>query len=293
MSEQYDFECLNDFLANVSGVKKFSYIYQRATRILEEFSKSEISEMAFELEELLTDEIDSRLEREISDMAESIIKHRSWELHYAPPDATYDDVIALLKNWPDVKHDSNPAPTVDDFDDIDVLLDIRDEFGGNVEIAKKFAVLSLMKLNDAASFMLKESPEQRPVFIYPGKGSIPVGFADAAFDAMAAIGYAEQFLSDHQFIQKYEMRFAAFQKEARLAATKENASKGGRIRNEPYEAARLYVSGEWENNCVHYKYNKTAFARDYAKLVAQKFVNAKKQPLIVTEQTICRKWIKD
>lgn len=285
MSEQYDFECLNDFLANVSGVKKFSYIYQRATRILEEFSKSEISEMAFELEELLTDEIDSRLEREISDMAESIIKHRSWELYYAPPDATYDDVIALLKNWPDVKHDSNPAPKVDDFDDIDVLLDMRDEFGSNVEIAKKFALLSLMKLDSAAFWMSEERSIQRPVFIYPQKGSIPVGFADSAIDAMAAIGYAERFLSDDKQNKRHEISFAVFQKEARMAAAKENASKGGKVRSKPYELARAFIRDEWEKNGQHYN-GKSDFARCYVSLVAEKILDNDDKPLNVVPTTI-------
>lgn len=77
-------------------------------------------------------------------------------------------------------------------------------------------------------------------------------------------------------------------KAARSIQAKENAKKGHARTNE----ARAFVWEKWVAEKNDYDGNKTAFARDYVRIVANTFKTTSGAPLIITTKTICETWLK-
>lgn len=72
----------------------------------------------------------------------------------------------------------------------------------------------------------------------------------------------------------------------------EMGRRGADALHETRRRARDWVLKEWLVKAPGYEGNKSAFARDYARLVPQHFVDSQDQPVKVTEKTIRDEWLK-
>jgi hypothetical protein len=71
------------------------------------------------------------------------------------------------------------------------------------------------------------------------------------------------------------------------------AQLSAKRRYEPYRQAEAFARHDWVSLAGSYGNNKSAFARDYSRLIAQKFSTARGDPLKVTEKTIREVWLRD
>lgn len=85
--------------------------------------------------------------------------------------------------------------------------------------------------------------------------------------------------------------FAAFDTAKRMALSENAATLAGR-KHAPMNRAREWVAAEWRKHAGDYDGNKSAFARDYSRLVAQRFTTAKGDPLTVTDKQIRDVWLR-
>lgn len=71
------------------------------------------------------------------------------------------------------------------------------------------------------------------------------------------------------------------------------AVTNAQTRHEPSKKAKTFVQSEWKKHRSAYENNKSAFARDYVSIVANKFQNTKGEPLKITEKQMREVWLKD
>ena len=297
MSSNY-FENLDLFLNQhrVIGFKKIKYIHWMADSILNDIPLVERAKLAETVQRRIDEEIEFLIEEEIHCRAKNICEHGGWELNYAPPNSSYEETVYLLKNWPDSKHDQCPVSKAEDFDRIDVLLDLGDSFGSYEDIANALAINALIDLDTAAYWIFqdqKKSTQNSLVYDYQRQLSF---IADFVIDAMEAVVLAKKILLDKQIIDirsEAEVSFKSHQKEAKRNAARMNASDGGKKKNEGFRQAEVFIRQRWCSERQEYGNNKSAFARVYVHIVANSFVDTKGDPLKVTEQTISRKWLRD
>jgi hypothetical protein len=74
---------------------------------------------------------------------------------------------------------------------------------------------------------------------------------------------------------------------------REQAMRGGFAKHRTLRLAREFIRSEWAKYRQEYLNNKSEFARDYASRISHEFVNAKGDPLKVTEKTIREVWLAD
>jgi hypothetical protein len=177
---------------------------------------------------------------------------------------------------------------------LEVVLDLSDSFESKREFANALAINALLDLDCAAYQMVhgyKGAVTWIPVYSHQFQLSEA---ADCVIEAMEAVHLAQKILLDEKISNiryENEMRFKGYQNVAKSNAIKMNASNGGKRKNEAFRRAEVFVKEEWKNKNQHYNKNKSAFARDYVKIVAQKYVDSKGDPLLIKEQTISRRWL--
>lgn len=72
---------------------------------------------------------------------------------------------------------------------------------------------------------------------------------------------------------------------------RENGSKGGNEKNRTYKLAKAYCLERWEAERLSYADNKSSFARDYERIIPQKFSAKNGDPLPLTFRTV-QEWLK-
>jgi hypothetical protein len=298
MDKLYYFHHL-EMLVNSSQVvciEKIPYIYRRAVDILDGINIIRLSKMAVEFNAFISHKIEQRIEFEIEKLADSIVEDSSWELKFPLPGKHRNDVIKLLKNWPDHLPCPNPAPKKENFDEVDILLNVRSELGDNTEVAKKFALLSMVKLQEVATPILLQVIKHKTLEIRD-VAELSAMATNSAVTAMEAICYAENFLSKDGIYEKHEFRFRQFKEDvgqfnlehAHQRTIKEIASKGGRKKSQRYDVARKFIKDEWKSKASEYE-SKDDFARCYVNEIAQTISDSDGKPLKVVPTTIVR-WI--
>ena len=235
----------------------------------------------------------------LDEHVEMVIKESSWELSHLPVGnaPTPENVRNLLKNWPDEVEEPDYLDG-DDFSDLDVLKRIV-FFGGAGSLNSKqsypvhcAAVLALMGVADCLWKM--ECPEKDLEAHEDGPVAVRLVLAaNDLIDAALALGYAlelvavaetkEEAASDiAKNIAKRQQRFGV--ERARNAAT---------ARHKHFKPAIEFVQSEWVQHREAFKNNKTDFASVYVGRVRNEFLDARGDPLKVTEKTIREVWLSD
>lgn len=126
-----------------------------------------------------------------------------------------------------------------------------------------------------------------------GKSGISASFVDdlATVSFYLAEARAAEYLQDDF---KLFMREIDLDRESEYKRRESQlASLRASIRHEPHRAAREFVKEEWGKHQTAYEYNKSAFARDYVRIVANKFSRPGGEPVTITEKQMRDVWLAD
>lgn len=77
------------------------------------------------------------------------------------------------------------------------------------------------------------------------------------------------------------------------AALKDGRSRGTKKRSETYGQARQWVWAKWQEEKAEYGGKRAAAARDYERLIPQRFTTAGGDPLKVKRETLTATWLKE
>ena len=100
--------------------------------------------------------------------------------------------------------------------------------------------------------------------------------------------YRERLFSEMEKNSRLKLQTLELSAKVRSA----QARKGGLEKSAEIRLAREYVVAEWLEKSNAYGNNKSAFARDYVRLIRQKYTDRNGDPLSVTEKTIREVWLK-
>lgn len=271
----------------------------RARRILKGWTNKKLTTAITAINEALEEQVTYYLEAEKASYVQSLVENGGWELSYLPlgEEVTTEAVRELIENWPSDADDWPSLQDRRDFADLDTLQDILDHWETDAIIHgvsnfEFYAVLALAKIEEAVSHLS---------WAQEGKGEIhniaaevgPIAAANAVIEAMEIICYAERTLSDEQLKEIRTEQREQFAAEVAAQARKRNSERAVAARYSPNRAAREFVQNEWAAHKNAYDGNKSAFARNYVAIVANKFTDSKGDPLKVTEKTIREVWLSD
>lgn len=244
-----------------------------------------------------------------------------WELAYLPGSneenfyPTRDEILELIHNWPCDAADQLCLPVHDDIDDLEALrgLILDDRFhhfvkrpysgrgiSAQISAAEAFAVLALIKLDEAASFLLK--PE---IAVKKGrharsnstrwKKETLISASNLVIEATEIVFFAREQLSiEEQYkLRTKERETSLSQAEFEASARTKLSKLALAARYAPNAEARDFVRKAWFLEREHYQHNKSKFVRSYVDIVANKFKDLKGNPLKVTKKQIYEVWLRD
>lgn len=293
-------------------VKPFRHlrtIKWRADQLLKKRTPEELEAAALEIHEVISRFKEEYVAEETERYVSRLCDVGGWELAYLPTDEdglrpSEADIRALLQNWPSWADDQPDLPSADDIDDLDAFQEIINSdylysgIGNGLQVseAEAYAVIALMRLDEAASFLfIPEKKTADGTSIYAGPSPWEKRHVIAAgnliVEAMEIICFAERELSDEKLrelrneqkeVMVSQVEAAARKKTSRLALDAKYASN---------TAARNFVKKEWAAHRSEYDNNKSAFVRSYVAIVANKFNDSKGNPLKITEKQMRESWL--
>lgn len=316
-------ENFNPFVDKVPSwpLKKLDHVAWRASRKLTPYHIDDLRRFAREIADAIQEEKELYVEVETQRYVNGLAEHGGWELGYLPDgsDVTRSSIAWLLENWPGEADEQPSLPEVGDVSDIDALQQALDydhfqsPFRGyndwpalstdDALMVPVFALFSIMKVEEALEALSWGQEGKK----WLSAGELALINLSAAADAMAEAMEA-LFTANLYFAMDHERRSAAVRHEksietkhaqelrqrqeersARAVAARQKALAE---KNARFAAARDWIWDEWQLHQSEYEGSRTAFARTYVRLVADRFTAADGTPMMISERTVWEKWTK-
>lgn len=255
--------------------RKLDDVASRALKMLRSYQLEELKIWAAEVDKAVEYERELYVSMETDHYIDRLVSHGGWELRYLPDGyhATEINIRWLLNNWPSEADDLPDLPSEEDVEDVEALqaaLDY-DRFQNPIEShhftpkpAERwwdyqdciFALLALMKVEEALLSLgwMKNGYGWRP----SDTPRVRVeAAADAALDAMEAMGVAEKFaaINLERGIAKTQLERAAVvpvtspAQEPLPSMERINAARerGRKNRAETYSQIEDFVKAAWRD----------------------------------------------